>query len=105
MTIFIELHNSQQHNYDTTPTMIQQTFQTILNKSHATINHIAFMTPFSIIRIIQHEQVNSPPILITLKHILHTVNKDLEIHLPQITEQSLRDLSLSFSLNFQIDSQ
>ena len=35
-------------------------------------------------------------------HEFHTLNKGLEIHLPQIVEQSLRNLSLPFLLNFQL---
>ena len=35
-------------------------------------------------------------------HEFHIVNKGFEIHLPQIVEQSLRDLSLPISLSFWI---
>ena len=71
MTIFITLHNSQQHNQDTTSTMIQQAFQTILNTLHKQL--------ITLLPNIHHKEI----------HEFHTLNKGLEIHLPQITEQSL----------------
>ena len=104
MTIFITLHNSQQDNQDTTSTIIQQAFQTILNTSHKQLITLPFIIPFSSLELINmdkstHHQVSLPPNTY-YKEIqeFHTLNKGLEIHLFQIVEQSLRDLSLSLSL-------
>jgi len=83
MTIFITLHKSQQHNHDTTSTMIQQVFQTILNTSHKQL--------ITLLPNIYHKEI----------HEFHTLNKGLEIHLPQIIEQSLREPSLFVELPTQ----
>ena len=52
MTIFITLHNLQQQNHDTTSTMIQQAFQTILNTSHKQLITLPFIIPFSSLELI-----------------------------------------------------
>ena len=58
--------------------MIQQAFQTILNTLHKQL--------ITLLPNIYHKEI----------HEFHTLNKGLEIHLPQIVQQSLRDLSLPF---------
>lgn len=37
-------------------------------------------------------------------HQYYKLNKDLEIHLPQLINDSLQDLNLPFSLSFQINA-
>ena len=110
MTIFITSHSSQSHKHEVTSTMIQQTFNPSLHITHKQLITLPFMIPvFFIIRINQCGQVNPSPISLLPNiyhneiHAFHTLNKSLEIHLPQIVEQSLY-LSLPLSLHFQIKS-
>ena len=51
-----------------------------------------------------HHQISLPPNTYYKEaQEFHILNKGLEIHLPQIVEQSLRVLSLILSLDFQIN--
>lgn len=64
---------------------------------------LSFYHPFFLMRVIQCEKFNPSPSLITPQNLLrgnarfHALNKGWEIHLPQIVEQLLRDMSLPFS--------
>ena len=104
MTILILMHHAQQHNDSTSLSNHSNTSHT--NKKLITLPFYFF---FFVIRINQCEQVNHhqfpllPNIYHKEMHKFHTLNKGLEIHLPQFIEQSLWDFSLSLSLGFQIN--
>ena len=87
-------HNSQPHKHEVTSTMIQQAFNLSQHNTHKQLITLPFVIPiFFIIRINKCGQVNPSPISLLLNiylkeiHTFHTLNKSLEIHLPQIVEQ------------------
>mgnify|MGYP003535569291 CR=1 FL=1 len=83
------------------PMLVTNNSQHITHKQLITL---PFITPFSSLELINvdkstHHQVSLPPNTYYKEiHEFHTLNKGLEIHLPQIVEQSLWDLSLPLSL-------
>ena len=76
--------------------------------THKQLITLPFITPFSSLELINVDKSTHHQISLFSNtyykeiHEFHTLNKSLEIHLPQIVEQSLWDLSLPLSLNFQI---
>ena len=111
MTIFITSYSSQPHKHEVTSTMINKPSTLSKHNTHKQLITLPFVIPILfIIRINQCEQVNPSPIPLLPNiyhkeiHTFYTLNKSLEIHLPQFIEQSLRDFSLPPLLYFQINT-
>ena len=97
MTIFITLHSSQPYKHEITSTMIQQATKPFSTHQHKQLITLPVVIPyFSSLELINvdkstHHQVPLLPHIYHKEiHAFHTLNKSLEIHLPQIVEQSIQ---------------